>query len=91
MRKNPCKRECWGCGNVEEPLSLREAIELLTNHSCSTHRLVDFQREIRVVLAAARAFSCEQCGGTGIVRVADTEVSCRNCSMSRVIASEGCR
>ena len=72
--------------------SLKHGIELLTNHAHSTHRLADFRAEIGVVLAAARAFSCPKCDGTGRVRVAvaDTEIDCSKCKASRIIAKEGC-
>jgi len=71
---------------------LNHGIELLTNHAHSTHRLADFRAEIGVVLAAARAFSCPVCEGTGriYVAVADTELDCTKCKASRIIAKDGC-
>ena len=72
--------------------TLAEAIDSLYLHASSTHRLIDWRPEIGVVLAAARAFSCKECGGTGKVRVAvaDAVVDCRDCKQYREIANNGC-
>lgn len=73
-------------------LTLKDAIQALTIHAASGHRMKDFQREIGVVLAAARAFSCEECKGEGeiFVAVADSWVTCKKCDASRVLANGGC-
>lgn len=64
---------------------LSDAINVLQLHAQSTHRLRDWQEEIGLVLWAAKAFSCDECGGTGRVRVAvaDAEVSCPKCCVWR--------
>lgn len=93
---------CQLCGSQDTRLvrdrdkprtvSLADGIKLLTDHACSTHRLADFRAEIGVVLAAAKAFSCPVCDGTGRIYVAaaNTELDCTKCKASRTIAKEGC-
>lgn len=46
---------------------LHEAIQALTLHAHSGLRLRDWSDELGVVLAAASAYSCEKCAGTGKV------------------------
>lgn len=65
--------------------ALDDAIYAVALHIQSGHRLRDFAPELRLLLAAARAFSCSECGGTGRVRVAvaDWEGECRVCKPHR--------
>lgn len=70
---------------------LADAIESLSLHSHSTHKLRDWQPELSLVIAAAKAFSCKKCGGTGRiwVAVADTKVDCDKCKACRQLISDG--
>lgn len=71
--------------------NLADAIESLSLHSHSTHKLRDWQPELSLVIAAAKVFSCKKCRGTGWiwVAVADTKIDCDKCKMDRQILSEG--
>lgn len=71
--------------------TLAEAIESLTLHSASTHKLRDWQPEIQLVVAAARCLTCKECGGRGKIHHAnsDTNLSCRSCSFHREIVRNG--
>ncbi len=72
-------------------ITLADAIESLSLHSHSTHKLRDWQPELSLVIAAAKAFSCTKCRGTGKiwVAVADTKINCDRCLLDRQILSEG--
>lgn len=67
-------------------MTLQESIDALALHAASTHRLRDWEPELRLVLDAARAFSCKECRGTGRIHVAiaDTTIDCRHCRDARL-------
>jgi len=69
------------------PLNLREAIDAVTLHAQSTHRLRDWQQEIGIILAAARAYSCKTCGGTGAVLKFSRVDDCPDCKAARTMAN----
>lgn len=68
-----------------ESLTLKEAIESLALHAASTHRLRDWEPELRLVLDAARAFACTECGGLGVVHPNGTGTvhECESCKAAR--------
>jgi len=66
-------------------MKLEDAISTVMLHASSGLRMNVFEKELRLLIHAARAFSCKECGGTGRVRVAvaDWEGSCDVCKGDR--------
>lgn len=46
---------------------LSDAISAVMLHAASGLKMRDFEPELRLLICAARAFSCKECGGTGKV------------------------
>jgi len=66
-------------------MKLEDAISAVMLHASSGMRMNVFEKELRLLVCAARAFSCDECGGTGRVRVAvaDWEGQCDVCRSDR--------
>jgi hypothetical protein len=47
------------------PKKLNDAISAVMLHAASGLKMRDFEPELRLLIHAARAFSCEKCGGIG--------------------------
>lgn len=73
---------------------LQEAISTVMLHASSGLRMHTFEPELRLLIHAARAMSCQKCGGTGkhdrpIIRWAvsgvgaDGPVECDECKADR--------
>jgi len=48
-------------------MKLEDAISTVMLHASSGLRMNVFEKELRLLICAARAFSCKECGGTGKV------------------------
>lgn len=66
-------------------MKLEDAISAVMLHASSGMRMNVFEKELRLLIHAARAFACNECGGTGRVRVAvaDWEGQCDVCRSDR--------
>ena len=66
-------------------MKLSDAISAVMLHAASGLKMRDFEPELRLLICAARAFNCNECGGSGRVRVAvaDWEGDCDVCKSDR--------
>lgn len=72
-------------------LTLSEAIAAVSwKLECSRDSFDDYRRELNLLLAAAKAFACERCGGNGwtLDRILMTYEDCPACAEFRRVARE---
>jgi len=79
-----------GGGEVKR---LHDAISAVMLHAASGLRMRDFEAELRLLVSAARAFSCKECKGTGKVPrpIRRWAVSVGGSDDDQVVECESCK